>query len=196
MDVELSVRMRSKVGKGAARVLRGEERVPAVLYGPKTEPILLSVEAKRLEKLLRDAGEESRLLRLSVEGDEENRVRQALIREVQVHPYRKRFLHVDFYEVPLDQPIMVEVPVDILGEALCVKKGGVVNLVRRTLTVRCLPGAIPEKIHIDVSELDIGSAVHVGDLRESFELIDDAGITVVNVTAPEGKGKEEESAGE
>jgi len=196
MDVELSVRMRSKVGKGAARVLRGEERVPAVLYGPKTEPVLLSVEAKRLEKLLRDAGEESKLLRLSVEGEEGSPVRQALIREVQVHPYRKRFLHVDFYEVPLDQPIMVDVPVDLVGEAVCVKKGGLVNLVRRTLAVRCLPGAIPEKIQIDVSDMEIGSAFHVGDLKESFELIDDAGITIVNVTAPEGKGKEEEGAGE
>ena len=195
MDVELTALTRSNSGKGAARSLRREDRVPAVLYGPKTDPVLLSVEAKRLEKLLRDAGEESKLLQLKVEGDGGSQIRQVLIREVQVHPYRKRFFHVDFYEVPLDRPIIVDVPVGLVGEAVGVKKGGTVNLVRRTLSVRCLPGAIPEKIQIDVTQMDLGSAVRVGDLKEEFELMDDNSVTVVNITSPEGKEKGEGEGG-
>ena len=194
MDVELSVLTRSETGKGAARCLRREGRVPAVLYGPKTEPVLLSVDAIRLEKLLRDAGDESKLLQLNVERDGGTETSQVLIREVQVHPYRKRFLHVDFYEVPMDRAIIVDVPVGLVGEAIGLKKGGIVNLVRRTLSVRCLPGAIPEKLQIDVSGMDLGSAIRVGDLKESYELLDADTVTVVNITAPEGKDKEEGEA--
>ena len=191
MDVELTALTRTETGKGAARSMRREARVPAVLYGPNTEPVLLSVDAIRLEKLLRDAGEESKLLQLSFDGNTGSQTKQVLIREVQVHPYRKRFLHVDFYEVPMDRAIIVDVPVGLVGEAIGVKKGGIVNLVRRTLSVRCLPGAIPEKVQIDVTGMDLGSAIRVGDLKESFELLDADTVTVVNITAPEGKDKEE-----
>lgn len=196
MDVELNVEVRNRAGKGPARSLRRTDWVPAVLYGPKTAPLSLSVPVKRLEKLLRDMGEESKLLRLNIGGADELQTKQVLIREVQIHPVRRRFLHVDFYEVPLDHPIVVEVPVELTGECLGEKKGGTVNLIRRTLAVRCLPGEIPEKIHIDTSELDLGAAVHVSDLvgRFSFELVDDLSHAVVNVTAPEGAGKEAEGS--
>lgn len=196
MDVELNVEVRNNTGKGPARALRRGEKVPAVLYGPKTTPMSLSVPAKRLEKLLREMGEESKLLRLNIDGPDGPLARQVLIREVQVHPVRRRFLHVDFYEVPLDHPIVVEVPVELIGECLGEKKGGTVNLIRRTLAVRCLPGEIPEKIHIDVSALDLGASVHVSDLVEMlpFELVDDSSHAVVNISAPEGAGKEAEGS--
>ena len=116
MDVELSVQLRTKTGTGAARRLRKEDTVPAILYGPKTAPVLLAVPAIRLLKLLRDMGEESKLIRLAIGDGKDQQIRQALIREVQTHPVRRRFLHVDFYEVPLDQPILVEVPVELDGE--------------------------------------------------------------------------------
>ena len=196
MDVELNVEVRNETGKGPARVLRRGEKVPAVLYGPKTAPLSLSVPAKRLEKLLREMGEESKLLRLNIDGPDGPLARQVLIREVQIHPVRRRFLHVDFYEVPLDHPIVVEVPVELAGECVGEKKGGTLNLVRRTLAVRCLPSEIPEKIHIDVSALDLGASVHVSDLVGTFpfELVDDPSHAVVNVNAPEGAGKETEGA--
>lgn len=194
MDVELSVELRSKTGKGAARVLRRAEKVPAVLYGPKMEAMSISVSAKRLERLLRDMGEESKLLRLNIEGGEETVSKQVLIREVQVHPMRRRFFHVDFFEVPLDQAIVVDVPVELTGEAIGVKKGGTLNLVRRMLSVRCLPGDIPEKVHVDISAMDIGDSIHVSDLLSvtPFELVQDPGHSVVNIAAPEGAGKESE----
>lgn len=187
MDIELAAQMRTATGKGAARSLRREDKVPAVIYGPKAEPLTVSVANNRLEKLLREMGEESKLLRLSIEDGEDRKVRQVLIREVQVHPVRRQFLHVDFYEVPLDHPIVIEVPVELLGEPVGVKEGGLLNLIRRTLSVRCLPGDIPEKVSVDISGLEIGYAVHVADLvnQVPFELADEEHLTVVTINAPE-----------
>jgi large subunit ribosomal protein L25 len=198
MDVDLSVQVRTKTGKGPARRLRREETVPAILYGPKTAPVPLAVPALPLLKLLRDMGEESKLIRLVIGQGPDQQVRQALIREVQTHPVRRRFLHVDFYEVPLDQLILVEVPVELDGEAVGEKKGGVLNLIRRTLSVRCLPGEIPERVHIDISGMDLGSSVHVADLigRVPFELMDDKSTAVVAMVVPEEMTKAEETAGE
>jgi large subunit ribosomal protein L25 len=198
MDVDLSVQVRTKTGKGPARRLRRQETVPAILYGPKTAPVPLAVPALPLLKLLRDMGEESKLIRLVIGQGPDQQVRQALIREVQTHPVRRRFLHVDFYEVPLDQLILVEVPVELDGEAVGEKKGGVLNLIRRTLSVRCLPGEIPERVHIDISGMDLGSSVHVADLidRVPFELMDDKTTAVVAMVVPEEMTKAAETAGE
>ncbi|MHC1745382.1 MAG: 50S ribosomal protein L25/general stress protein Ctc [Syntrophobacteraceae bacterium] len=192
MDVELSASVRNQGGKGFSRSLRRQDLVPAVLYGPKTPPVSLSLSALRLEKLLRDLGEESKLLRLSVEDGDKTETKDVLIREVQVHPYRRRFLHVDFYEVPLDRSIVVEVPVELTGESIGVKKGGVLNLIRRTVSVKCLPGEIPERVPVDISGMDLGATVHVGDLvpRVSCELASDRALAIATVTAPEGKSKE------
>jgi large subunit ribosomal protein L25 len=110
-----------------------------------------------------------------------------LIREIQTHPYRRRFVHIDFYEVPLDQPITVEVVVELFGDAIGLQKGGELNLIQRTLAVRCLPNQIPESIRVDVSNLDLGEMLHVGDLvaESSYEFDEAASVGVVSVEAPE-----------
>jgi len=183
MSLELEAVTRDTTGKGAARCVRRDLMVPAVLYGPKTEATSLSVSALHLEKLLRGTGGESKLLDLKIG----SQTRQVLIREIQKHPYRRRFLHVDFYEVPLDQPITVEVVVELTGESIGVQKGGELNLIQRTLSVRCLPNQIPESIRIDVSKMDMGEVLHAGDLvaEATYELVEDATVGVVSVLAPE-----------
>jgi len=202
MNVELLAESRSEIGKGAARRLRRENKVPGIVYGPKAQPLPVAVAANALERLLKEMGKESKLLKLTVEDGSDRQLRQVLIREVQVHPVRRRFLHIDFYEVPLDHPIVVEVPIELLGEPVGVKLGGMLNLVRRTLAVRCLPAEIPDKVSIDVTALGVGAAVHVADLvsNYSFELVDDAHMTVVTINAPEGLTEaaeaEESRAGE
>jgi large subunit ribosomal protein L25 len=198
MDVEMNVQVRTETGKGAARRLRRGDAVPAILYGPKTAPVPLAVPAIRLLKLLREMGEESKLIRLVIGDGEERQIRQALIREVQTHPVRRRFVHVDFYEVPLDQPIVVEVPVELTGESIGEKKGGVLDLIRRTLAVRCLPGEIPGRVHVDISNLDLGSSIHVADLVDlvPFELVDERNVAVVAVAVLEEEGKATESSEE
>jgi len=194
MDVSLDAQVRSQSGKGAARRLRQEQKVPAVLYGPKTEAVSLSVSSKKLEKLLRDIGEESKLLDLSYESAEGVQTKQVLIREIQTHPVRRQFLHIDFYEVPLDRQIMIEVPVELRGEAVGVKKGGTLNLIRRVLPVKCLPGQIPERVYVDVSAMDLGDAFRVSDLpkQDAYEVVEDKNVTIANMLSPEGATSEGE----
>jgi large subunit ribosomal protein L25 len=184
MALELEAVTRDKIGKGGARSVRRDLKVPAVLYGPKTEATSLSISAWHLEKLLRETGGESKLLNLKVDGGQP---KQVLIREIQTHPYRRRFLHIDFYEVPLDQPITVEVIVELTGDSIGVQKGGELNLIQRTLAVRCLPNQIPESIRIDVSKLDLGEILHVEDLvaEASYEFEEAPTVGVVSVMAPE-----------
>ena len=194
---ELIARRRTETGKGAARSLRRQKMVPAVFYGPKSEPMNLVVAANELEKLLRSLGQEAgnRLVRLAIEDGNGQDVRQVMLREVQVHPVRRRFLHVDFYEVAMDRMVDVEVPIQLTGKAEGTQKGGIVNQVRRVLSIRCLPGEIPDRIMVDVSHLDIGDAIHVEDLvsKVEFELLEEGRFTVVTINAPEGAEESQET---
>jgi large subunit ribosomal protein L25 len=196
MEYEISAMLRSKTGKGAARSMRRESLVPAVLYGPSSESMALAVPSLRLEKLLREMEGESRLVTLSVEGVTENPVRKVLLREIQVHPFRRRFLHVDFFEAPMDRKIVVNVPIELKGDAIGVRKGGSLNLILRTLAVRCLPAEIPERIYVDVKSLDLGGTITIAGLSEqgTQELMGEPSQAVVTVVAPEGKSKEAEGA--
>ena len=184
MSLELKAEIRDRTGKGAARSVRRDLRVPAVLYGPKTQPTTLSVSSLELEKLLRETQGESKLVNLNIEGSQ---TRQVLLREIQKHPYRRRFLHIDFYEVPLDQPIVVEVVVELVGDSIGVQKGGELNLIQRTLAIRCLPNQIPESVRVDVSKLDLGEMLHVEALiaESVYEFDEDPSVGVVSVVAPE-----------
>jgi large subunit ribosomal protein L25 len=195
MSLELTATMRDRSGKGPARCIRREQRVPAVLYGPKTKSISLTVSSLELEKLLRETGHESKLLNLNIDGQEAPK--QVLIREVQVHPYRRRFLHIDFYEVPLDQPIVVEAVIVLVGDSIGVQKGGELNLIRRTLSVRCLPNQIPESIRVDVTKLDLGQIIHVEELtaEATFTFVDDKSVGVVSILAPETPAAATEEGG-
>jgi len=203
MDVELVAQIRNESGKGVARRLRRMDMVPAIFYGPKSETLPLRLPTVRMEKLLREMGEEHKLLRLTIEGGPARQEKQVMLREIQVHPAKRQLLHVDFYEVAMDQAIVVDVPVELKGRSVGVEKGGLVDLVRRTLAVRCLPGEIPEKIEIDISELDLGDSIHIADLidRLGFELADDKSFTVATVLPPEGmalgvEGEKEEEPSE
>lgn len=198
MDVVLDAQLRSGTGKGFARTVRSAGEVPAVIYGPKSEPTSLTVSAKQLEKMLRDLAGEAKLITLNIGDGGAQTARQVLIREVQVHPVRRRFLHVDFYEVPLDQAIVVEVLLDVQGESVGVKKGGSLEVIRRSVSLRCLPAEIPERIAVDVSGLDLGGTIHVSDLIPSvpFDIVDDPALAIVTVSAPEGAGEEEASEAE
>lgn len=196
MEYEITASFRGKTGKGAARSLRRQNMVPAVLYGPATEPMTLAVSSLMLEKLLRKMEGESRLVTLSIGDGPESQTRKVLLREVQVHPFRRRFLHVDFFEAPLEKKIVVNVPIELKGDSIGVRKGGTLNLILRTLAVRCLPSEIPERIYVDVSSLDLGGTITIATLssRVEQELMGEPSQAVVTVVGPEGKGKEAEAA--
>lgn len=186
---------REGTGKGPARTSRREGRVPGILYGHGEESIALSVDARELSKLVHSVSIENTIVDLTLEGT--RAPYKVLIREIQRHPTREQYLHVDFFHVAMDEKISVEVPVVLTGEPVGVKlKGGILDHQMRELEVFCLPGEIPEKIEVDVSALDIGDSIHVRDLAvpEGIEVEADSDRSVVGVLAPAVAPAEEEVA--
>ena len=159
----ITARSRDSRGKGAARQTRREGRIPGVLYGHGEDSVPLSVDANELHKLVHTISIENTIVDLDLGSGEPYKV---LIRELQRHPFRDEFVHIDFFHVAMDEQIQVEVPIVILGTPTGVKnKGGVLDHQLRELEVFCLPGNIPEKVELDVSHLDIGDSIHVSDIQ-------------------------------
>ena len=184
-QINLSARLRKVTGNSPARSLRREGRIPAVLYGPKTEPILLSIDSKEFEQITKKSTIGSVLLNLQIQnGDTQNR--PAMVKELQTHPVTQRFLHVDFYEIDMQRKIRVMVPVVVRGKARGVEEGGMLQIVSREIEVLCLPTEIPEAFEVDVTDLDIGDAIHLEDIQAvgNVEISGDADVTVVSVLAP------------
>ena len=183
--IELKTNIRTKVGNGPAKALRREGMIPAVLYGPDTEPVLLSVAVNDLEQILKKSKAAQVLLNVLIQNGETS-TKSAMIKELQTHPISRDFLHIDLYEIALDRKITVKIPIAIKGTPIGVEEGGVLQTVRRELEVSCLPFAIPEVIDIDVTDLDIGDSIHVGKLSVGgdVELMDDDHFTVVTVLSP------------
>lgn len=203
MEWRLTAEYREKTGKNAARKLRGSNKIPGVLYGyniPGAVPVC--VEERDILKLISSMGEETKVIQLTLRKESKEENHQVLVREVQVHPFRRRLLHVDFYALAADQVLDVDVPIELIGESPGVKKGAVVDQLLHTLSIRCLPHEIPEKIEIDISELDVGDVIHVRDIRGrySFRIMEDDEAPIVSVSIPadyEAKATEvEESGGE
>jgi large subunit ribosomal protein L25 len=179
----LSATPRADVGKGAARSLRREGRVPAVIYGHAREPQSLSLNARELERLLDRISAESTVIELDLGGA----TSRTLIREVQRHPYKRSVIHVDFQELVAGEKVTVNIPIVLVGTPEGVRlSGAILNQVMTELTVRVDPVDIPGHIDVDVSNVTIGHSVHVGDLKlpEGVEVIDDADATIATVAAP------------
>lgn len=179
----ITARSREGRGKGAARQSRREGRIPGVLYGHGEDSVPLSVDAHELQKLVHAISIENTIVDLDMGSGEPYKV---LIRELQRHPVRDEFLHIDFFHVAMDEKIQVEVPIVLVGTPTGVKnKGGVLDHQLRELEVFCLPGSIPEKIELDVSDLDIGDSIHVSDIQlPDVEILTELDRAVVAVLAP------------
>jgi large subunit ribosomal protein L25 len=176
--------VREQKGKGPNRRLRVAGKIPAVLYGHKSQNVALEVDPKDIFKILHSDTGENTIFQLQVPGKEKINV---LIKEYQLEPVSHRLLHADFYEVAMDEVLEVDVPLEVLGEAYGVKtEGGLLDIVHRELRVECLPGDIPENIEVDVTELKIGDHIRVKDLKVSdkIKILDDPETVVVAVEHP------------
>jgi large subunit ribosomal protein L25 len=182
-QVQLEAASRTGTGKGAARTLRREGKVPAVIYGHGREPEALLVDSGALARVLTGATS-STVLEVLVDGRPPVR---ALLREVQRSPMRAQdILHVDLYEIHADEKITVEVPVHLVGIPDGVRNfGGVLDQVLRELEIEVFPGDIPESIDVDVTGLGIGHSLFVRDIKlDKAEILNDADIPVATVVAP------------
>lgn len=193
MAVALKGKIREGRGKGANRRLRTEGMLPAVVYSRKSN-VSFTVNPKDLKKLIEQAGINS-LIELAIEGDTEPQ-RVVVIKDHQQHPIRDGWEHADFLEVDMKQEIKVDVPIVLEGHSPGEKLGGMVELNLHTLSVKCLPGEIPESIKVDMTQVELDQVVHVSDLTvpDNIEVLDNSSESVVSVH--EVKIKEEAPAEE
>ena len=160
MEEKLKAEMRGDTGKGIARKLRAGGRVPAVLYGHGQDSVPLSVDAKELYRILHTGAGSNVLVDLIVDGT----THLAMPREVQQNHIKGQLVHVDFLIVSRTETITIDVPVREVGESPGVKAGGVVEHHLFELHVECLPSDVPEAIDADISTLELGDALRVGDI--------------------------------
>src|SRR5437899_643370 len=161
-EIVVTAKSRTDRGKNAARRLRREGLVPAVVYGGKGENLTLAVDPKVLYKVLRSEAGRNAILKLDSAG---HGATNAILKSWQVDPVKDSFLHADFYRIAMDVAIRVTVPIHVVGEARGVKvDGGILELILRAISVECLPGDIPERIDVEVSDLAINQSLRVSDV--------------------------------
>ena len=177
---------RALAKRSRVRKLRAGGRVPAIIYGRQTQPQNLEVGLKEIEDLIHQSVSETILVDLAVEGEATGQ-RLALVQEVQHHPLSGKVLHVDFHQVAENEKVTVTVPVETTGEAAGVKTGGgVLEHVMSKIKIRALPRELPEVITVDVTPLEIGQSIHLGEipLPAGVEVVGDKKIPVISVAAP------------
>jgi len=196
-QLQIKADIRKETGNGPARALRREGKMPAVIYGPDTEPILLALNINDLEQCLKNRNLNQLLFNLAIE-DGKTKPRSVMIKELQIHPVTRNYLHVDFYEIDMNRKIKVPVPVVPKGKSKGVELGGVLQIVRRELDVLCFPREIPAAVEIDITDLDIGDSVHVNDipLEGDIEIPADVNFTVLTILSPRIAEIEEEEVEE
>jgi large subunit ribosomal protein L25 len=182
----LRVQFRETKGKEAARRLRSQGLLPAVVYGLGEDPIPITLDPQLLTKMLRGGAGERALINLSIEGVSQGTLDTTVIlKEKQLNPVKRTLLHVDLYRVAMDEAITVNIPIHVEGKAIGVEQGGVLEQPLRELEIRCLPGDIPDNVTVDVSAMDIGQSMHVRDLVvEKATILTDEDLSVVTVVPP------------
>ncbi len=177
---------REETGKSAARALRREGRIPGVLYGASREKaLLLTIDTREMTDICRKTNIWQQLLNLKLQSDDTYK-KKVMVKELQVHPISRAFLHVDFHEIAMDQKLWVKIPLQTTGTPKGVEMGGTLQVVRHELDVYCLPQDIPDSFVIDVTDLEIGDSVHVDQipLAEGVEIPRDVDFTVLTVVSP------------
>jgi large subunit ribosomal protein L25 len=185
-NATLSANPRDVSGKGAARTLRQQGQIPAIIYGRSRPPQSLSVNATDLERLLERIAAETTVIELTVDGS----VARTLIREIQRHPIRRDVLHVDFQELVAGEKVTVRIPIVLQGIPEGVRtSGGILSQVMQELECHVDPAHMPSHITVDVTNVSIGHSVHVGEITvpEGVEVLDDAEETVAVVAAPKAQ---------
>jgi large subunit ribosomal protein L25 len=179
----LSASARKTAGKGAARSLRRDGRLPAIIYGHARDPLSLSVPERDFERLLEKFNAENTVIELSIDGS----MSRTLIREIQRHPVKRNVLHVDFQELVAGERVVVRIPIVLTGTAEGVRNsGGILSQILQELECRVDPLNMPSKIEVDVTDVAIGHSIHVSEMTipEGVEVLDDAESTVCIVAAP------------
>jgi len=185
-QVSLNADLRTECGKSAVKKLRREGLIPAILYGHKKESIPLSLSSLLLNRIMTDEAIESTLIDLTIKAGENEEKKTVVLKDIQVGPVKRNCLHVDFYEVDMSEKIVVPISIHLIGKAKGVEAGGILQQIKREVEVKCLPSKIPGRFEIDVSNLEIGDSIHLGEisLDEGVEILEDLSLVVAAVSTP------------
>ncbi len=185
---ELTVELRSKTGKEISRQLRTRGLIPGVVYGKGMEAVSVSVNPKELNAAIAGEGGHNNLLTLK--GGEGLNGNVVIVADIALNPLKGEAIHVDLHKITLTEKIKVAVPINLVGNAVGVIAGGLLDLAKHAVEVECLPTEIPEHIDVDVTALTVGHSIHVGDLTvpAGLKVLDDPKAAVVSIL---GKAKEE-----
>jgi large subunit ribosomal protein L25 len=190
--IVLNVEVREKSGTGAARASRNAGNVPGVLYGGPRGPVSIEVPRRDLDKALRSGKFVAHMVTLAYKGETQPVIPKA----IHYHPVTDEPLHFDLYRVEEDALIDVDVPVHFLNQETCpgLKKGGALNIVRHTVSLKVLAGAIPEEITVDLSKAEIGDVIHISNIAlppGAKPTIQDRDFTIATIVGRGGKQEEE-----
>jgi large subunit ribosomal protein L25 len=192
-ELVIEVERRSATGKGPNRKLRKQGVIPAVVYGGGKEAVPVTVDRHVVTELLRSEKGRNTLFLLKMKGTKQER--QAMLRDAQIDPLTRQYIHLDFIRVMKGQRIKIQVPVVLEGESVGVKAGGFLDWVSRSLHIECAAEAIPSSFTVDISALERGDHVTADQLPlpEGVKLLDDPHRIVVTI-AVHGQKPEEEAA--
>ncbi|MGH8677647.1 MAG: 50S ribosomal protein L25/general stress protein Ctc [Burkholderiales bacterium] len=196
--MEVTASPRSVQGTGASRRLRQSGKVPAIVYGADKPAEVVELNHNALLLQLKQESFHASILTMTLDGKKE----RVLLRDVQMHPFKKQVLHVDFQRVSANQKIHIEVPLHFINAEIApgVKlSGGIVNHVMNEVEISCLPDDLPEFIEVDLSGLELGHSVHLSDLKlpqgvESVQLVREEDAVVATVQVPKAIEVEEPEA--
>ncbi|MCF8224569.1 MAG: 50S ribosomal protein L25/general stress protein Ctc [Bacteroidales bacterium] len=164
--ISISVKKRNETGRKSARDLRKQSDVPCVIYGGK-EVIHFYTNENEFRNLV--YSHNVYLVKLDIDGEKH----KAIMQEIQFHPVTDKIQHIDFIEIFDDKPVTISIPVEFTGDAIGIKEGGKQRIKRRSLKVRGLPAHLPERLIVDISEVNIGDVIKVGDLKyDNLEILD------------------------
>ena len=193
----LTAQARDRVGKGAARELRRNNMVPAVIYGDKKDPLSIALPRKETTLAIHAGGFMTNLLDIDVDGKKHT----VLPKDYQLHPVSDAVMHVDLLRVSAKTEVTVEIPVNFLNEETCVglKAGGTLNVVRFTVEVNCPANSIPEGFDIDLTPFEIGDSINISavDLPEGVTpTLTDRDFTIATIATPAGLKSDEDAEGD
>lgn len=162
MAIKLNAEIRKVAGKGAARAVRKNQNIPAVIYGEKKEPVSIELNGHEFDMLLGQPSLRTKLFEIAVAGNKED----AMLMDIQYHPVSDKVVHVDFKRINVKEPVNVVVPVEVINAEVSkgIKLGGVLNFAVRKVALKGLVQDIPEKITIDLTDITIGDTIHGSDL--------------------------------
>ena len=183
-QLALAAHIRTETGKGAARRLRQDNQIPAIFYGPGVDPIMLRIEYSRLLDLEKAGKGENAILDLKIQTDQGETTKKVMVKELTVDPLKNTFVHADFYEISNDREITLPIPVHLLNTPIGVaEEGGILQQIRREVTITCFPDKLIEFLEIDIADLNVGDTVRIGDLElpEGIQILEEPNLTVAVV---------------